>query len=249
MGDFKLNGRELRMKGINRIGNLLVPNKNYCDLEDWLTPLIEQMHREQDEKWADWAKQLSQRDPDDDSLMTKFVWTPSKFIQRLGKEINNPESVLYWAAKNDIPVFSPALTDGSIGDMLYFHSYKSSGFVLDISEDIRRINDLAVQSHATGIIVLGGGLVKHHICNANLMRNGADFSVYINTGQEFDGSDSGASPDEAISWGKIRITANPVKVCADATIAFPLIVSQTFAKGVEDWKKQSANTACWLEPE
>lgn len=32
-------------------------------------------------------------------------------------------------------------------------------------------------------IILGGGVIKHHTCNANLMRNGADFSVYINTGQ------------------------------------------------------------------
>ena len=39
-------------------------------------------------------------------------------------------------------------------------------------------------------------------------RNGADYSVFINTGQEFDGSDSGARPDEAISWGKIRLGAS-----------------------------------------
>lgn len=62
------------------------------------------------------------------------------------------------------------------------------------------------------------------------MRNGADFAIYINTAQEFDGSDSGAKPDEAVSWGKIRMDARPVKVCADATIIFPLLVSQTFAK-------------------
>ena len=43
-------------------------------------------------------------------------------------------------------------------------------------------------------------MVKHHVCNANLMRNGADFSVFINTAQEFDGSDAGARPDEAVSW-------------------------------------------------
>ena len=43
-------------------------------------------------------------------------------------------------------------------------------------------------------------------------RNGADFSVFVNTGQEFDGSDSGARPDEAVSWGKIKMTATPVKV-------------------------------------
>ena len=257
MGDFKLNGRELRKKGINRIGNLLVPNKNYCEFEDWVSPLIEKMHQEQDEKWAEWAmavmkqKESSSGVGDDGDgaapLPEKFAWTPSKFIRRLGLEINNEDSVLYWAAKNNIPVFCPALTDGSVGDMLYFHSYKRPGFVLDIAEDIRMVNDLAIRSHATGMIILGGGLVKHHTCNANLMRNGADFSVYINTGQEFDGSDSGASPDEAISWGKIRINAKPVKVTCDATIAFPLIVSQTFAKDVEQWKEDVKGTACFVD--
>lgn len=247
MGDFKLNGKELRKKGINRIGNLLVPNKNYCEFEDWVTPLIVKMHEEQDEKWAEWAKEMSTRDKDDGSTPTKFVWTPSKMIRRLGNEINNEDSVLYWAAKNDIPVLCPALTDGSVGDMLYFHSYKKPGFVLDINEDIRRINDLAVRSHATGQVILGGGLVKHHTCNANLMRNGADYSVFVNTGTEFDGSDSGASPDEAVSWGKIRITAKPVKVTMDATIAFPLIVSQTFAKDVEKWKEATEGTVCFID--
>jgi deoxyhypusine synthase len=170
IGDFKLDGRELRKKGINRIGNLLVPNNSYCEFEDWFTPLLVTMHKEQDAKWAEWAKELAKRDPDDDSTLEKFVWTPSKFIRRMGLEINNEESVLYWAAKNDIPVLCPALTDGSVGDMMYFHSYKSPGFVLDINEDIRKINDMAVQSHSTGMVILGGGLIKHHICNANLMR-------------------------------------------------------------------------------
>ena len=258
MGDFKLSGKELRKKGINRIGNLLVPNKNYCKFEDWVAPLISRMHDEQDVKWMEQAKLLAARkqrgnnsdgvmDDDDDLLLKPFAYTPSEFIARLGKEINNEESVLYWANKNNIPVFCPALTDGSVGDMMYFHSYKRPGFVLDIARDIRRINDLSVQSYATGQIILGGGLVKHHTCNANLMRNGADYSVYINTGNEFDGSDSGASPDEAISWGKIRINATPVKVCADATVIFPLIVSQTFAKDVEVWKESVKDCVCWLD--
>lgn len=54
------------------------------------------------------------------------------------------------------------------------------------------------------MIILGGGVIKHHINNANLMRNGADFSVCINTAAEYDGSDAGARPDEAKSWGKIK---------------------------------------------
>ncbi|KAJ1448868.1 Deoxyhypusine synthase [Pelagophyceae sp. CCMP2097] len=210
IGDFELRGTTLRPKGLNRIGNLLVPNDNYCKFEDFMMPVLEGMADEQEREGT--------------------VWTPSKMIQRFGREIKDESSVYYWAWKNDIPVFSPALTDGSIGDMLYFHSYKRPGFFLDIIGDIRAINDIAVQAKCTGMIILGGGLIKHHVCNANLMRNGANFSVFINTGNEFDGSDSGAKPDEAVSWGKIRIDAKPVKVYCEASIAFPLIVSQTFAK-------------------
>ena len=69
------------------------------------------------------------------------------------------------------------------------------------------------------------------------MRNGADFSVFLNTAQEFDGSDSGARPDEAVSWGKIKPTATPVKVYAEATLVFPLLVAETFAKNYDIKKR------------
>ena len=82
------------------------------------------------------------------------------------------------------------------------------------------------------MVILGGGLIKHHVCNANLMRNGADFAVFINTASDYDGSDTGARPDEAVSWGKIKMEATPVKLYGDATVLFPLIVSQTFCKYV-----------------
>ncbi|XP_054787518.1 deoxyhypusine synthase [Prosopis cineraria] len=210
-GDFSLPGAYLRSKGLNRIGNLLVPNDNYCKFEDWIIPIFDRMLREQNEE--------------------RVTWTPSKLIARLGKEINNESSYLYWAYVNNIPVFCPGLTDGSLGDMLYFHSFRSPGLIVDIVEDIRAMNGEAVHAspRKTGMIILGGGLPKHHICNANMMRNGADYAVFINTAQEFDGSDSGACPDEAVSWGKIRGSAKTVKVHCDATIAFPLLVAETFA--------------------
>ncbi|KAK4284038.1 hypothetical protein QN277_000921 [Acacia crassicarpa] len=178
---------------------------------DFSLPVFDQMLREQNEEHV--------------------TWTPSKLIARLGKEINNESSYLYWAYVNNIPVFCPGLTDGSLGDMLYFHSFRSPGLIVDIVQDIRAMNGEAVHAspRKTGMIILGGGLPKHHICNANMMRNGADYAVFINTAQEFDGSDSGAHPDEAVSWGKIRESAKTVKVHCDATIAFPFIVAETFA--------------------
>ncbi|XP_020850565.1 deoxyhypusine synthase isoform X1 [Phascolarctos cinereus] len=221
LGEFSLKGKDLRQNGINRIGNLLVPNNNYCKFEDWLMPILDQMVLEQNTEGV--------------------KWTPSKMIARLGKEINNPESVYYWAQKNNIPVLSPALTDGSLGDMVFFHSYKKPGLVLDIVEDLRLINAQAIFAKHTGMIILGGGLVKHHIANANLMRNGADYAVYINTAQEFDGSDSGARPDEAVSWGKIRMDAKPVKVYADASLVFPLLVAETFAQKIGAFTPEKNN--------
>lgn len=212
VGDFQLKGSDLRKRGLNRIGNMLVPNSNYCKFEDWVIPIFDAMLKEQQEQGAQ--------------------WTPSRMIARLGQEINHPDSIYYWAWRNNIPVFCPALTDGSLGDMLFFHTYKNPGLVLDIVQDIREMNDHAMKAapRKTGAIILGGGVPKHHICNANLMKNGLDFAVFVNTAQEFDGSDSGARPDEAVSWGKIRADAQPVKVYGDASIIFPLIVSQTFSK-------------------
>jgi deoxyhypusine synthase len=199
LGSFATPGASLRAKGMNRIGNLVVPNSNYCAFEDWVVPVLDKMLVEQEAS-------KSSSDP--------LHWTPSKVISRLGKEINSESSVYYWAYKNDIPVFCPALTDGSLGDMLYFHTYKSSPEQLriDIVEDIRRINTIAVRAKRAGMIILGGGVIKHHIANACLMRNGAESAVYINTAQEFDGSDAGARPDEAVSWGKIKADAQSVKV-------------------------------------
>ncbi|PWN31612.1 putative deoxyhypusine synthase [Meira miltonrushii] len=214
LGQFHLDGSDLRKRGLNRIGNLLVPNDNYCKFEDWVMPKLEKMREEQ-------GDDLSK------------AWSPSKVCKRLGEEIDDERSVLYWAAKNDIPVFCPALTDGSLGDMLYFHSYKSPGLIVDLVSDIRRLNDMSVKAKKAGMIILGGGVCKHQIANAMLFRNGADYAVYINTGQEFDGSDSGARPDEAVSWGKIKSAergGKSVKVYCDATIIFPIIVAKTFGK-------------------
>eukprot|EP01128_Nolandella_sp_AFSM9_P007099 TRINITY_DN3796_c0_g1_i2.p1 TRINITY_DN3796_c0_g1~~TRINITY_DN3796_c0_g1_i2.p1 ORF type:complete len:405 (+),score=113.43 TRINITY_DN3796_c0_g1_i2:57-1217(+) len=207
---YDLDGKTLRLKGINRIGNLVVANDGYTWFEDWLLPILDQMLLEQKENGV--------------------IWSPSKMIRRMGKEIDDPNSVYYWCYKNNIPVFCPALTDGAVGDVMYLHSFKNPGLVCDIIQDIRYMNTEAAFAKRSGVIILGGGVVKHHIMNANLMRNGADYSVYVNTGQPFDGSDSGATPDEAVSWGKIKIDAEPVKVYAEATLILPLLVSQTFAK-------------------
>lgn len=203
LGEFTLNGSDLRNKGINRAGNVLIPNSRYVKFEEFVITVLEKYKT--------------------------TIKTPSDVIKSLAKEINNKESIYYWANKNNIPVYCPAIMDGSLGDMIYFYkNYKNKDFKLDIVADTEEFNNSSIGKEKTGMIVLGGGVVKHAICNCNLYRNGANYAVYINTAQEFDGSDSGARPDEAVSWGKIAQKAESVKVHADATLIFPLIVKGAF---------------------
>jgi len=202
LGDFNLDGGKLRNEGINRAGNILIPNSRYVAFEKWILPLLKKHKIE--------------------------IKTTSELIRILGKEINNEESVYYWAWKNKIPVFCPAILDGSLGDMIYFFKNSNQDFSLDIVADTEKFNNSSIGRKKTGIIILGGGVVKHSICNCNLYRNGADYAVYINTAMEFDGSDSGARPDEAVSWGKISQKAKSVKIFGDATLVFPLIVGKAF---------------------
>lgn len=213
IGDFNMDGAQLRDRGMNRIGNTIVPNENYALLESWFLPLVQQCHKEQREKGT--------------------IFTPSKIIARLGEKINNEDSIYYWCWKNNIPVYCPAFTDGALGDVIYFNTWKESGFIIDLVQDIKLVNDTGLFAKKSGMIVLGGGVIKHHINNANLMRNGADFSVCINTATEIDGSDSGARPDEAKSWGKIKQDAKAVKVYAECTLVVPILIGETFVRNFD----------------
>ncbi len=210
LGDFRASGKELREKGINRIGNVFVSNNRYVAFEKFMQTLLEEVYQEQKK--------------------TGKLLCGSEVIWKMGEKINNDESICTWSWRNKIPIYCPALGDGALGDNIYFFSFKHSDFVIDLVEDIKRLNNTTIGIKKSGLIILGSGVVKHAILNANMLRNGAEYAVYVNTAQEFDGSDAGALPEEAVSWGKILPDAKNVKVFADATIVFPLIVAESFGK-------------------
>ncbi|KAL0266150.1 UNVERIFIED_CONTAM: hypothetical protein PYX00_011866 [Menopon gallinae] len=211
VASFELKGRVLRENGLNRVGNLVIPNESYFQFEQWLTRALDAI--------LEGYTESSPR-----------VLTPSAFIHILGTMIECEESVLHWASRNRIPVYSPAVTDGSIGDILTFYPRRSS-LKLDIVEDTYNMNHEAMFEEKTSAIILGGGLVKHHILNANLFKNGLDYCVIVNTSSDFDGSDAGANIEEAVSWGKIKIKNSAVKIFGDATLVFPLLVAGSFLSG------------------
>ena len=211
IGVFNVSGRSLFEKGINRAGNVFIPNDRYLYFEKFINPFLDRLYKEQKKD---------------------IVHSSLDITRGLGKEIskekNFDESILYWAYKNNIPVFCPAIMDGSFGDLVYFMKQRNPDFMIDVTKDSKTIIDLALNAEKSGAIILGAGIVKHFILNANIFREGLDYAVYINTAEEYDGSDSGATAEEAMSWGKVNIKADYVKIHADATIVFPLIVAGAF---------------------
>jgi deoxyhypusine synthase len=200
LGDFMMDDAKLHQKGINRLGNILVPNDRYEYLEGFMKGVYEELYA------------------------SGNMTCPSAIARKIGEK-TKPDSFLYWCTKNKIPVFCPGITDSAIGLQTYFYKQKRKDFGIDVTKDMNELAQLSLNADSTGGIVLGGGISKHHAIGVNLLRGGFDYAVYVTTSSPWDGSLSGARTNEGISWGKIKEKANHVTVDADATIAVPLIMS------------------------
>ena len=151
-------------------------------------------------------------------------FTPSELNDLIGSHL--PEgSFLNACHRKKVPVFSPGMIDAACGMHLFFFTQDRKDFILDVAADLKNLADIIFDAKATSGIVCGGGISKHHLIGANLLRGGLDSAVYLTTAQEFDGSLSGAAPKEAKSWGKIRERGRTITVYADASLTLPLIAS------------------------
>lgn len=214
IGDYRAPGYILREDGINRTGNIFIPNDRYIYFERYMNKLLERLYE-------------LQKKTDNIIGIKEFVYEMGREleIQNINKK---EESFTYWAYKNNLPVFCPALPDGSVGDMIYFFKKNNPKFKIDTSDYIVQVTDIALNCQNMGILAIGGGVPKHLVANAGLFREGAEYCVYINTGLEMEGSNAGAPIDEAVSWGKIAPDGQKIKVEAEASLVFPLIVAGAF---------------------
>jgi len=212
VGDFSMDDSALHKKGINRIGNILVPNERYELLEEKMKPIFEKLYAE--------------CNPCSASEMAKEIGLAIGHDKKAKKET----SFLYWAAKNGIPVYCPGITDSAIGLQTYFFKQRKKDFGIDITQDMPKLGQIILDAEKTGGIVLGGGISKHHTIAVNILRGGLDYAVYVTTSSPWDGSLSGARTQEAVSWGKVAETAKHVTVDGDATITVPLIMKGVFER-------------------
>lgn len=218
-GSFELDDIELGEHQLMRLGNVIVPNSSYGEIiESLVMPVLEDIRND---RMAETGKTGADAWIGFGSV--HLVW-------ELGKRLGTPDSLIYWAYKNKIPVCIPGITDGSIGAQLFMFRQKYRDFHIDTLADEQVMSDLTWDVEKSNALMIGGGISKHHVIWWNQYRGGLDSAIYITTAPEHDGSLSGARLREAISWGKMRPEAPNVCVEGDASVLLPLLGSDLFSE-------------------
>jgi len=205
-GSFLADDKKLHKKGVNRLGNIFIPNECYGEiLEKKMRPILDEIYQKKN-KWS----------------TRELVWEFGKHLQ---KEKNHNDSLIYWAWKNKIPMFIPGITDGAFGSQLWMYYQEHRDLTIDLLKDEQELSDLIFDAKKSGALIIGGGISKHHTIWWNQFKGGLDYAVYITTAVEYDGSLSGAQVREAISWGKVKEQADTVTIDGDATVFLPLMIA------------------------
>jgi len=139
--------------------------------------------------------------------------------------IDEAPGVAATAFEHDVPVYCPAIQDSILGLQAWMYS-QTTDFELAALSDMTTITDQAFDADRAGALVVGGGVPKNFVLQTMLVTPDAyDYAVQLTMDPEETGGLSGATLEEARSWGKLRPDARNVSVYGDATITLPLLVA------------------------
>ena len=201
IGTFAAEDKRLKARKIGRIGDIFIQQEAFEALEKWLFKTLETIPEEKRQRIS-----------------------AAELLHEIGKQINDPESILATAAKKNMQIICPAFVDSIAGFQLWVYG-QDKIIRIDPLLDVNALMDRVYEAKKVGIIILGGGFPKHFALFANTFREGVDLAVQITMDRPEPGGLSGASLEEAISWGKIKPDCKAVTVICDATIAFPIIIA------------------------
>ena len=163
----------------------------------------------------------------------------AEFHYRLGRDLMErfpgceQHSVVAHAAAADVPIYTSSPGDSSIGMNIASNELiEGSSFMIDPNRDVNEVCAIILAGHQNGCVILGGGSPKNFYLQGQptlweiygIPKGGNDYFIQITTDQAVWGGLSGATPAEAVSWGKVNPARLPDTVVAycDSTIAFPL---------------------------
>jgi deoxyhypusine synthase len=200
-GSMNVDDRELAKKHIGRAGDVFIETAAFEKLETKVHALLGQIPEK-----------------------TRIAGlSPSELLSEIGRNLDDPHSILRQAHLQGVPIFCPGILDSMLG--LHLALFRQlHPLNLDDLKDMKLLYDRVYEAKRIGAIILGGGLPKHFALGANILRGGLDSAVQITTARDEDGSLSGAKLEEGISWGKVKATATFETVIGDATVLFPLMI-------------------------
>jgi deoxyhypusine synthase len=172
----------------------------------------------------------------------------SEFHYRLGLDLleRTPGceeySVVAQAAKSGVPIYTSSPGDSSIGMNIAYHELMNGGtLMIDPNRDVNEVCAIILAGKKNGCVILGGGSPKNFYLQGQptlwevygIPKGGNDYFIQFTTDQVVWGGLSGATPAEAVSWGKVNpgVLPDTVVTYADSTIAFPLFCE--YAVGAE----------------
>ena len=191
---------KLRTQGISRIHNVHVTNDAFVHLENQLQKLFDEI-----------------------SPSTLEKISSNRLLSEIGLRLNDPNSIIATAAKKRIPIFCPAITDSILGLQLMIYS-ETHSLALDPLADLKDLMRIAYDADTSGVLIIGGGVPKNYTLQSALVTDKSfRYAIQLTTDHPEGGGLSGATLNEAQSWGKIEPEARFKTVIADATITLPLL--------------------------
>ncbi|MCZ2856305.1 MAG: deoxyhypusine synthase family protein [Candidatus Bathyarchaeota archaeon] len=192
---------------INRIYDIFVPEEDFVKADKILIEMFDDIAHETQGQ----------------------VLSTSELMRLIGSRLNDPRSIVKSAYKAKVPIFLPAMRDSEFAYIHIVHTKrnkKRKGLLVDSFREASEMVALAQKSERLGMIVIGGGVPRNAVQHAALMADkGLDYAVIITTDRPEYGGLSGSTPEETISWGKLKKEAGKVMVIGDAMIIFPLAVA------------------------
>ena len=196
---------ELNEEGIGRIADINVGSDDFTIFETEITKIFERIASERQ------------------SISIQ------ELLHEIGLLVEDENSFVATAARNNVPIFAPGLIDSMMGLQLWIFN-QDHDFVVDAVADMHYLSDIVFEAEKVGAILLGGGLTKHYTLASNVIKGGLDAAIQITMDRPEAGSLGGAPLEEAKSWAKARCGSSLASVVGDVTVIFPLIYAACLDK-------------------
>ncbi|HKQ60538.1 MAG TPA: deoxyhypusine synthase [Candidatus Polarisedimenticolaceae bacterium] len=226
-GSSDVDDRELRVAGVIRIYDVLFDYEVLLKTDAYLREVMQA---------PEFQRELS---------TAELHWLLGKYLAAREDQLGTIDSCVLTAAyRCGVPCYVSSPGDSSIGMNVAELALRGGGPRIDVARDVNEtaaiVYDAKRSGERSGVLIFGGGSPKNFLLQTEpqiqevlgLDERGHDYFIQITDARPDTGGLSGASPAEAVSWGKIDPEQLPdtMVVYGDTTIVAPLLAAYALAR-------------------